>query len=93
MYTILMQNDKTLVATSRTVLRQYESLVDKIQFILPQTYEGINLFTGDYRIVLKYVDQSNVPHMVFLTKEEELYKENYIRCVLPVGIELTRFAG
>ena len=93
MYTILMQDDKNLIATSRTTLRQYESLVDKIQFIIPQMYGDINFFTDDYQIVLKYVDQANIPHTVFLDKEDELYKENYIKCVLPVGIELTKFAG
>ena len=93
LYTILMKEDKSLVATSRTILRQYESLVDKIQFIMPKMYGDLDFFTGDYQIVLKYVDQANIPHTVFLEKGEELYKENYINCILPVGIELTKFAG
>lgn len=93
MYTILMKENKSLVATSRTVLRQYESLVDKIQFIIPKMYGDLDFSTGDYQIVLKYVDQANIPNTVFLEKGEELYKENYINCILPVGIELTKFAG
>ena len=93
MYTILMKEDKSLVATSRTILRQYESLVDKIQFIIPKMYGDLDFSTGDYQIILKYVDQANIPHTVFLEKVEELYKENYINCILPVGIELTKFAG
>lgn len=93
MYTILMKEDKSLVATSRTILRQYESLVDKIQFIIPKMYGDLDFSTGDYQIILKYVDQANIPHTVFLEKGEELYKENYINCILPVGIELTKFAG
>ena len=93
MYTILMKENKSLVATSRTILRQYESLVDKIQFIIPKMYGDLDFSTGDYQIVLKYVDQANIPHTVFLEKGEELYKENYINCILPVGIELTKFAG
>lgn len=93
MYTILMKENKSLVATSRTVLRQYESLVDKIQFIIPKMYGDLDFSTGDYQIVLKYVDQANIPQTVFLEKGEELYKENYINCILPVGIELTKFAG
>ena len=93
MYTILMKENKSLVATSRTVLRQYESLVDKIQFIIPKMYGDLDFSTGDYRIVLKYVDQANIPQTVFLEKEDELYKENYINCILPVGIEFTKFAG
>ena len=93
MYTILMKENKSLVATSRTVLRQYESLVDKIQFIIPKMYGDLDFSTGDYQIVLKYVDQANIPQTVFLEKEDELYKEKYINCILPVGIELTKFAG
>ena len=65
-----MKEDKSLVATSRTILRQYESLVDKIQFIIPKMYGDLDFSTGDYQIILKYVDQANIPHTVFLEKGE-----------------------
>lgn len=92
MYTIVLKKDKSLVATVRTTLYQRESLVDKLQFLLPQTYEDIDIVNGDYIVVMKYLDQSNVAQSEILEKDDDLYKD-YIRYVLPVTSKMTRFAG
>ena len=91
MYTILMREDKSLVCSHRTTLYQREKLVDKLEFIIPRVYGEINI--EDCMIFLKYVDQGNVAQSEQLVKDEEIYKENYIRCELPVDTKLTRFAG
>lgn len=91
MYTILMNSDKSLVCTSRTTLYQRDKLVDKLQILIPQTYEDINL--SDFTAVLKYVDQGNEVHSEILIQDEELYKESYLRYTLPIDTNLTRFAG
>lgn len=91
MYTILMKDDKSLIATSTATLFQREKLVDKIQFLIPKTYEEFDI--QQCQIVLKYVDQGNEAHAEILTMNEDLYKENYVRCVMPVDTNLTRFAG
>ena len=90
MYTILMNNDKSLIASVRTTIYQRENLVDKIQFLCPQKYDDVNL--ADYVAVLKYVDQGNELHFEVLAKDSELYK-NRLRYILPVDTKLTRFAG
>lgn len=91
MYTILMNSDKSLVCTIKTTLYQRDKLVDKLQILIPQTYEDINL--SDFTAVLKYVDQGNEVHSEILIQDEELYKESYLRYTLPVDTNLTRFAG
>lgn len=91
MYTILMNSDKSLVCTTRTTLYQRDKLVDKLQILIPQTYEDVDL--SDFTTVLKYVDQGNEVHSEILVKDEELYKENYLRYTLPIDTNLTRFAG
>lgn len=91
MYTILMKADKSLVATVRATLFQREKLVDKIQFLIPYMYEDLDI--RDCQIVLKYIDQGNEAHTEILIMDEELYKENYVRCVMPVDTNLTQFAG
>ena len=40
MYTIVMDNNKNLNTTVRAVLYKNENLADKIQFLLPLTYDG-----------------------------------------------------
>lgn len=91
MYTILMLNDKSLVCSNRTTLYQREKLADKLQILIPKIYDDIDI--SECLIFLKYVDQGNVAQSEQLVKDEELYKENYVRCVLPVDTNLTRFAG
>jgi hypothetical protein len=91
MYTILMNSDKSLVCTTKTTLYQRDKLVDKLQILIPQTYEDINL--SDFTAVLKYVDQGNEAHSEILIQDEELYKDSYLRYTLPIDTNLTRFAG
>lgn len=85
-----MNKDKSLTASVKTTLYQREKLVDKIQFLLPQKYEDLNI--NDCIILLKYVDRGNVAHAEKLNIDEELYKE-HVRCVLPIDTNLTQFAG
>ena len=91
MYTILMRDDKGLVATSKAQIFQREKLVDKIQFLIPPKYEDHGL--SEYNVLLKYTDQGNIAHAEQLTKDEELYKETYLRYTVDVDTNLTRFAG
>ena len=90
MYTILMNTDKSLIATNRINIYQRENAVDKIQFLLPQTYEDLNL--SEFEVVVKYVDQGNVAHSEILELQEELYKEK-LQYILPVTTKITQFAG
>ena len=86
-----MRDDKSLVATSKAQIFQREKLVDKIQFLIPPTYEDHDL--SEYNVLLKYTDQGNIAHAEQLTKDEELYKETYLRYTVDVDTNLTRFAG
>lgn len=86
-----MNDDKSLSCTVKTTIHQREKLVDKIQFLIPSTYGDINL--QDSIVLLKYIDQGNIPHAEKLVTDEELYKEDFIRCVMNVDTNLTRFAG
>lgn len=90
MYTIIMDKYKNLNTTVRTSLFQQESLVDKIQFLVPPTYDGIDM--SDYVVTLKYVDPNGNFHAEALTKDAETYKD-YLRYVLPVTTKLTAVAG
>lgn len=90
MYTIIMDKYKNLNTTVRTTLFQQESLVDKIQFLVPPTYDGIDI--SNYIVTLKYVDPNNNLHVEALTRDIGTYKD-YNRYVLPVTSNLTAVAG
>lgn len=90
MYTILMNSDKSLSKTVVTTLFQGENLVDKFRFLIPQTYNGLQL--SEFTTTLKYIDQGNTIHSEKLTLSDELYKDHLLFC-LPINSELTKFAG
>lgn len=92
-YTLLMNNaTKQLVCTQKISLRQHESLVDKIVFVVPFMYtEEIDL--RDFSVVMEWLDPTGIAHMDILEKEEEIYKEKYQRYFLPIESPINRYAG
>lgn len=90
MYTIIMNKYKELITTIKNILYQRENLTEKIQFLIPEYYNQIDL--KEYTAVLKYIDQSNISHAEILDKDDELYKGK-IRYILPINSELSKFSG
>ncbi|MCD7999047.1 MAG: hypothetical protein LUH21_17670 [Clostridiales bacterium] len=90
MYTIKMDDDKSLITTVYSKLLQRENLINKIQFLIPAKYENIDL--TDFTVVLKYITPSNVAKSLILVKDKDLYK-GYLRFVLPVDSDLSMVAG
>ena len=72
MYTILMNKDKTLVASRRIDLYEGDNLVDKIQFLFPQTYKDIDL--EECIVRFNYIDLTGEECSEILVKDDELYK-------------------
>lgn len=91
MYTIVMKADKTLVATQKIKIYQRENAVDKIQFLLPVKYGEIEL--EKFLVTLKYVDPTDTVHSETLVRDEEIYKEEFLRYTLPFTTALTRNEG
>ena len=90
MYTIVMDKYKQLNATIKTILYQRENLTEKVQFLIPEYYNEIDL--KEYTAILKYLDQSNTSHAEILEKDDTLYKGK-IRYILPINSELSKFSG
>lgn len=95
MSTILFKENKQLVLTKDTKIRQGENAVDKIEFLVPTTINDINM--QGFTATLLFVDQANVSHMEQLVlsgdTEDGLYKDNWYRYILPVTSEFTKMAG
>lgn len=94
MYTYIMNTDKSLIRTSESTIYQRENLVDKIQFLFPETYE--NTILSNCSAILKYIDQGNEAHSEILNLDTEPYSYNsvnYLRYSINVDTQITRFAG
>ena len=90
MYTIKLNNDKTLETTVKTTLMQKENGVDKIQFLIPPEYEEQDL--SDYIITLVWFDTNDNMHTELLERDLETYRD-YIRCVYTATREFLSQAG
>ena len=73
MYIIVMNEDKTLVASKRINLYEGDNLADKLMFLLPQTYKEIEL--SECIVRLNYTDLNGEEISEILVKDEELYKD------------------
>ena len=91
MFTVFMDSDKRLSKRSETTLYQGENLVDKLKFIIPQTYNGIDLST--FTVCLAYTDPANVVRRDTLALVDANYKESFMCYHVPVTSALTKFAG
>lgn len=105
---ILMKQDKSLVQTRRIRIFQRESLIDKVKFLIPLSYQGEDL--NPYQVTLNYLDTGGTVHMEKLQRkmkpknnpEDPEEPDNYIDkadnethmvYLFDVDSKFTRYAG
>lgn len=92
MYTILMQDNGSLVCTTPTErIRQSDNLADVLRIIAPKAYKNVDLST--FVAVAKYVNPGNVAKLEYLEVNNPEYKTDYIEYRIPITSEMTQFAG
>lgn len=96
MYTILLTEEKSLIATEKEAIMQASNLVDKLRFLVPFTI-GDNDMSTFTKITLEYITPVSREYRVdILQKAEEFYESeagNYFQYILPVNTKLTAEAG
>jgi hypothetical protein len=91
MYTILVQNDNSLVATQRERIMQRSKLVDKMHFLVPTDYKGLDM--TNTTVCLEYLRPvSREYKSEILTCSKELYK-GHLEYILPMDTAFTKEAG
>lgn len=89
--TFRMDASKDLISTSNTKVYQHESKVDSIAFLLPTTYNEMDL--GEFKVCLKYTDFTNQMHTVELEKDDEIYQDIFYRYIFEITSDMTQIAG
>ena len=93
MYTILVKNDDTLIATNKQNIMHRSSLVRQLRFLVDPVYAAKGLNMADYICLLEYrTPISNRYTPVILTPSEELYKEK-LEYVLNIDTKITGEVG
>lgn len=91
MLTLLMKANKQLVISTPAKIYQRESNVDTLQIFVPTIYDDMSL--KDFTASLEYVDPANIARAEMLVRDEEIYKDNFYRFILPVDTSFTNMAG
>lgn len=91
MYTILVQDDHTLIATVRERIMQRSKLINKMLFLVPQNYDDLDM--TNTTVCMEYLKPvSHEYKSEILEKSSELYK-GYLQYVVPFDTEFTQEAG
>lgn len=90
-YTILINDDNTMVATQKQRIIQRSKLVDDFQFLVPAVYNGVNM--TECIALLEYLTPVSHEYKTeILVKADTLYKE-YVQYFLPIDTNFTKEAG
>lgn len=94
MYTICMNNDKSLIVTHPVPIYEKETGVDTIRFLIPPQYtEGKEVFNiADYIVVAKIKTASGKPYTEKLECEPVAYRDR-LDYRMNVTTDFTEFAG
>lgn len=90
MYTILLNNDHELITTKRERIMQRSSMVNKLHFLIPPTYEDLDM--TNTTVCMEYLTPGREYNPEVLVRSEELYKD-HLEYKLPLTTKLTREAG
>lgn len=90
MYTILLNDDKSLVATAPQVIYQNENAADSLRFLLPETLDDVPI--KDSTIFVSYIRSDNRADVDRLSPLPELYN-GYLDYHLKVASRITKVPG
>ena len=90
MYSIVMDKNKFLIKSCGITLYQGESLVDKLQFLIPKDYKGHDL--GEFTVKMRYILPGNVSGSEDLNLSKELYNDTHYSYTLPIDSQLSTAA-
>lgn len=91
MYSIVMHKDKSLIKGCGISIYQGETLMDKLQFLIPKEYNGFDL--SEFTVDMNYTLPGNVQVSETLSLNDELLKENHYVYTIPVHTKMSTFAG
>lgn len=87
MYSIVMDKNKFLIKSCGITLYQGESLIDKLQFLIPKEYNGFDL--GTFTAKVRYILPGNVSGSEDLNINKESYNEmRFVKGVFSLEIQL-----
>ena len=92
MYTVLVQNDNSIIVTERQRIMQNSKLIDVLQIIVPKLYNGLEMV--NYNVRLEYLTPINHKHgYVEMEVADSDYKTDYLLYTMKIDTNLTTEVG
>lgn len=91
MYSIVMDKNKFLIKSCGITLYQGESLIDKLQFLIPKEYNSFDL--GTFAVKVRYILPGNISGSEDLDINKESYNDTHYSFALPVDSKISTIAG
>lgn len=91
MFTVLMDQNKSLITPKRVTIYQGDNLMDTLRFVIPMVYNGKDI--TDYNVRIDYQLPGNVGCKEILVKSDEDCNDEYSCYFLPVNTQITKHAG
>lgn len=92
MYTILINNDNTVIATERQRIMQRSKLVDTFQIIAPKFYEEYDM--SKFTLYMEYITPiSKTPRLLTLILKDDNYNDDFLLYSLPFDTGITAENG
>lgn len=91
MYAIKLESDKSLVTTVCSTIYQGEKKADTLVFLLPKTYDAINL--ADCTLLLRYILPDGTGQTEELLMHPIPHNESYNQYLLDISTRFTEQAG
>lgn len=86
-----MKTNKTLIISEPTNFYHGEKNCDKIRFLIPQTYEDIDL--SECNVYLIYQSVNGSVAITQLEYESELYEDQLLQAIYVVNNDFTAYSG
>lgn len=90
MYVIKMNRDKSLIATIRGTIYQYERNVDTLVFLIPCQYDDQDI--ANFKVLMQYILPDGSGKSDELVMDFEPYKGHY-KYSLPINSDFTTASG
>lgn len=92
MYTLLIKEDKSVIASNRETIMQRDKLVNKLQILCPREFNGLNITTFDLAMLYR-LPISHDLKLVILTLDDAAYKDDYCSYILDIDTDITSECG
>lgn len=92
MYTLLINEDKTVIATHAETIMQREKFVNKLQVLCPRVFNGLDISQFDLAMMYKLPISKDLK-LEILTLNDPAYKDDYCSYILDIDTDITSECG